>query len=47
MSHKNHSVKRVEQSQASLNEQLWKLYELANKNGLYDAADFVKNCLTK
>jgi len=30
------------QSQESLYAQLLRLYDLANKNGLYDAADFVR-----
>lgn len=33
----------MEQSQASLKDQLLKLYDLAIKNGLYDAADFIMN----
>lgn len=33
--------------QRSLTDQLWSLVKLANKNGHYDAADWVKNHLDK
>jgi hypothetical protein len=33
------------QTQEPLNDQLRKLYVLANRYGLYDAADFVRNAL--
>ena len=33
--------------QRSLSDQLTELYALANRNGLYDAADFVRDCIGK
>lgn len=32
----------MNQSQESMTDQLWELVNLANKNGLYDAADYVR-----
>jgi hypothetical protein len=36
-----------DQSQASLTDQLQELVQLANQNGLYDAADYLNNILDK
>jgi hypothetical protein len=36
-----------QQSQASLTDQLIELYAIANKSGLYDAADYVRECIIK
>jgi len=36
-------VKQQPQTQENLDSQLVKMYAIANKFGLYDAADFIKN----
>jgi hypothetical protein len=40
-------TKQRPQTQEPLNDQLYKLCFLANRFGLYDAADFVRNVLEK
>ena len=44
---KKHIEDKKSQHQGSLHDQLKQLYNLANKNGLYDAADFIKTVLEK
>lgn len=39
---KTDAVKQLPQSQASIDDQLWAMVFVAEKLGLYDAADFLK-----
>lgn len=40
-------INEVAQHQGSLYDQLLELHALANQNGLYDAADFIKSYIEK